>query len=1247
MTTVNLAAAYLPMDRRLSLLDGTEIPERSRGAALFADLRGFTALGEALAHALGPAQGAEELNRRISDCFVDLIAALHRYRGAVVSFSGDGLLGVFSGPPNPLARATAAAYAIQAAMAGHPDLALRVGLGAGELRRRVLGDPAYGLYDVLDGPALEAALAAMEQAPAGGIAGARSPEPAVPCPWPDRYAEDLPAEVLRPWMPGEIYRRLTEGEAGFVAELRQVVALFIQLDCPDAALPAQIARIQELLLPYEAWLNQVEVLDKGTVLVVLFGAPVAHGDEPLRAMEAGLALRAAGQTRDAGVVRLGMSLGALYTGLVGNARRLAYTAYGDEMNVAARLMQAASPGEVLINAALRRAAERRYRFSGLLDIAVKGRAEPVPAARLEGRRGMIAPAERNPLVGRRAELARLEAIREQVWAGRGHTVLLCGEAGIGKSRLAAALFAAWQERGARAALGQAQAAAQQQPYFAWQELLRNLWGLSGEATDRALLEALVAKCSSDLWARLPLLGDVLGRPLDETPLTRSLDPQLRQAGTQALVVELLRGMEGPLLLGLEDTHWLDGPSWELALAAARGLADRPVLFLLTSRPVEPLPPARSMLRGLPRYCEIVLDAFSPDEALEFARMRLRTSSLPPELADFLPARSQGNPFFLEELIHNLLEEGCIERRGEEIAVCRALEEAGLPGNIQGIVLSRIDRLDEPTRLTTKAASVIGRTFAYPVLRATHPVLAGEDNALRQQLSSLEVLDIVLVDTPLPEPVYTFQHAIIHEVAYSTLLFAQRRDLHARIARYYEQRYAGQLEPHYALLAYHYGRSGDEERQVYYCQQAGQEAARRYANAEAAAFYTEALDVLAHREKTQGPTAELLGQRATLLLLREEMWRRTGQRDAQRADIEALLALSQALGRRDLYLDACWRWASYLLLMGEYDRSAHVLHEALNLLQEGDAPRHRGMLLWALGRVADMRGYSQEAIAHFEQAVAAFRAAGDERHLPGLLNALGLARCWIGEYGQARACFEEALEVSRRIGDYRGEIQSRGNVGFVLWDCGQYEEALARYEQVLWMTRQAGDINFLGAVLNNLGDLSRYMGRYGEAIEYLEQALRVAQQMQSPSLEAECLNNLGVAFLEQGEYAPAAAHLEQALAVRESLGEAGYIVLDRSFLARALLGLGEGARALSLSREALAALQAAEIAVSWEHQVHYNHYLICRAQGLDDESRTALEQAYRVMQALAEDMAPEPRQAFLERVRVNREIAQAWLEAISR
>jgi class 3 adenylate cyclase/tetratricopeptide (TPR) repeat protein len=1241
MTVSHLASAYLPMDRRLALLDGAELPEWSPGAVLFADLKGFTNLGEKLSHRLGPEQGAEELNRQVSACFADLIAAMHRYRGAIVSFAGDGLLGVFSGLPDPLACATAAAYAVQSAMGQHPALSLRIGLGAGPLHRRVLGDPAYGLYDVVGGPALETALAAMEQALPGRIAGAIALERATPCPWPDRCEDQLPDEILRAWIPGEIYRRLTEGAAGFVAELRQVVALFMRLDCPDQDLPAHIARVQRVLLPYEAWLNQVEVLDKGTVLVVLFGAPVAHGDDPLRAMKAALAIRAAGRPEAACAMRLGLSLGPLYTGLVGNTRRLAYTAYGDEMNVAARLMQAAGPDEVLVNARLRRAAERRYRFADLPDIAVKGRAEPVSIARLEGPKGIPTAAERNPLVGRGEELAQLETLRKRVCAGQGHTVLLRGEAGIGKSRLTAALFAAWQQHGGQTVLGQAQAAAQQHPYFAWQELLRHLWRLYGDADDWARLEARVAALSPDLLARLPLLGDVLGLPFAETPLTRSLDPQLRQTGTQALIVELLRAEEGPLLLALEDTHWLDGPSWALTLAVARGLADRPTLLLLTSRPVEPPPPAWSALQGLPRYRELALEAFSPDEAIEFARMRLKVGRLPSELAAFLQARSQGNPFFIEELVHMVVEEGYVEGRGEGLVVCQPLESAGLPDNIQGIVLARMDRLDEPTRLTTKVASVIGRTFPYPVLRATHPVLAGADDLLQQQLSNLEVLDIVLTDTPVPEPVYAFQHAIIHEVAYHTLLFAQRRELHGRIAHYYEERYAGQLEPHYALLAYHYGRSGDEERHIHYCQQAGQEAARRYANAEAVAFYSEALQVLAGQEERQGPTAEILERRVELLRRREEMLRRLGRRDEQGADIETLLALAQALGRRDLYLDATQRWASCLLLLGEYDRSREVLHETLASLQEGDAPRWRGTLLWTLGRVVDMCGYSQEAVEYLEQAVVVFAEAGAEDRLPGLLNALGLARCWMSDYEQALACFGQALEISQRIGDFRAEIQSRGNIGFVLWDCGQYQEALTRYQQVLWMTRQAGDINYLGAVLNNLGDLSRYMGRYAEAIEYLQQALRVAREMQSPSLESECLNNLGQTLMEEGDFAAAAEHLERALAVRESLGEVGAMVLDRSFLARALLGLGENSRALVLSREALAAMQAAEIAVNWEHQVHYNHYLICRAQGLDDEAGQALERAYQVMRTLAEGMAPEPRRAFLEGVRVNREIAEAW------
>lgn len=1261
MPTPNLLAAYLPMDRRLALARGEELPEWSEGAVLVADLRGFTALGEELAHRLGAAQGAEELNRRVSACFADLIAAVQAFRGSIVRFSGDALLAVFSGPAEPLSQATAAAYGIQSAMRRHPALALRIGLGAGPLHRRLLGDPAYGRHDLLSGPALRSALAALEQAPAGGIGGERAAHPAEPCPWPAGSGETLGEDVLRAWIPPEVYARMEGETAGFVAELRQVIPFFVQVECAEEALAECVTRAQAVLASCEARLNEVEILDKGTVLVALFGAPVAHGDDALRAVGAALALRTAWQEMgQVTTARLGLSMGPLYAGLVGSPERLAYTVYGDEMNVAARLMEAAGPWEILASARVCRAAEGRFHFVPLPPIAVKGRSEPVSVARVEGQR-QPALVEKGPLVGRREERARLEEWAAVAWAGQSQVVVIQGEAGIGKSRLAEALLEVWIGQGGRAAVGQAQVSGQQQPYLAWGEALRRLFDLpvGMEAVPR--LQEVLAAISPELLPRLPLLGDVLGLAIPETPLTRALDARLRRASTQSLVVDLLRAQSKPLLLLLEDVHWLDAPSWSLTLAVARGMAGRPFLLALTCRPLEVRPPEMESLLALPSCRHLALGAFSPSEAAALAGARLGVEHLPEELAEFLQARGQGNPFFIEELLHALEEEGFLERRDGQVGVRRPLAQARLPEQVQGVVLARMDRLDEPSRLTLKVAAVIGRLFALSVLDGVHPILAGQEATLRRQLERLQSFDIVLSEAPDPEPAYIFKHAITHEVAYGTLLFAQRRDLHGRIARYYEARYRDNLEPHYALLAFHYERADQPPRWAYYLQRLAAQSARQYAAETAIAAYRQLLALLedwagegpaeqaAHvaamraldpawgGEGEMSPGERIRRERVRALLGLVGVLDMAGRRAEEKAALEqaqALAGTEDAL--RVLVQDAV---TAYLLVTAEYEAAIRSAREARALARQVGDRQGEALSLNQQGVALRRLGRHEEALACQREALAL--AEGLPHACAEILRCMGTVHFQMTDYTQALRCLQEALALYRQEGSYRGEIQSLGNIVLVYWDWGQYEKAMESLQQNLARARQIGSRHDESIILGNIGDLYRYMGCYEPAVECLEACIRLTEEMDDPNLRGESLNNLGLVYLELGQYGQARTYLQQALYLRESLGETSMLVLDHSFLARAYLGLGEVEQALAHTRQALALLREMGVAVNWVQQVHFNHYRVCQAAGLPEEAQEALERAYRTMLKLAEGMGEEGRQSFLENVRVNREIAAEW------
>ena len=421
-----------------------------------------------------------------------------------------------------------------------------------------------------------------------------------------------------------------------------------------------------------------------------------------------------------------------------------------------------------------------------------------------------------------------------------------------------------REHGLSGLLGSGYSLEQQTSYRAWRDIFTAYFYLNGldDPLERQFrVKFRLQEISAELTDRLPLLNDVLNLGFPETELTASLNPSLRQQGLVALLLTLLRAWteKRSLVLILEDAHWLDSLSWDLTLQAARTLteAQAPLLLVVVMRPMEgaaePASPGR--LLALTQTEQMRLDKLTTAEtlALAAARLGLASDGLPPAVAELVSQRAGGNPFFAEELVYALRDQGLIvlepdpEGAGPYRCVISGdLEKAAqtLPDTVQDMVLARIDRLPATEQLTLKVASVIGPTFAYPPLHHT----LGEyrlmsDLALDAQLKDLAALDLTTLEVPEPELTYAFKHVITREVAYETLLFGQRRQLHRTVAEWYERSHADNLAPYYSLLAHHWSKAEVTPKTIEYLEKAGNEAARMYANTEAIAYYKRALNLV--------------------------------------------------------------------------------------------------------------------------------------------------------------------------------------------------------------------------------------------------------------------------------------------------------------------------------------------------------------------------------------------------------------------
>ncbi|NJN17508.1 MAG: AAA family ATPase, partial [Oscillochloris sp.] len=799
--------------------------ERFPAAVLMADLSGFTALTEYLTRH-NPA-GAEELTRILDLYFGHLVRVVSAHGGDVVKFAGDGLLALWYGDEAPAVlaqRAVQCGLAVQMMMApdvwgvsdnGQPPPALkvRVGVGAGMVTTMYLGG-VFARWELLvTGPAvLEAGQAEAAAKPGEVLIG--------PAAWSfvsdacmgseaaggavrlDALLADIPmralvppqlqpetVDMLRAYVPKAILTRLDAGQTAWLAEQRRVTVLFVNLpdlraDTPLSHAQSQMRAIQSMLYRYEGSISRLGTDGKGPTLVAALGLPpLSHEDDPERGVRAALDIHNALRELEFSCA-IGVTTGMALCGAVGAKERREYTMMGSIVNRSARLMQAsatlAQSGRpaLLCDAATYQAARRRVPFEPLPPLRLKGVAELVDVYQpLEESRAVVAvqPAPHVPLIGRSREQETLQTALGDLLAERSNLLLLEGEAGIGKSRLLDALREAAQAAHVRVLSGAA-SPIEKTPYFAWRSIITALFDPQAPAN---LL--------GDLAPLSPLLAPILGRDLHETPITAQMTGQMRAENTRELLIRLITQFadQAPLLLILEDAHWLDISSWILL----RHILDRvsPLLVALALRPIADLPDEYQRLAYRPHVQRLQLRGLSPEEVGTLIAHRLGVLDVPEPLWRLLAERALGNPFFSEELALALRDSGLITIVDGR---CRLAPGAGdlhhvlaamrLPDTVQGLIISRIDRLSAAQQLTLKVASVIGLSFNLSDLTVIHPVERDHER-LVDQLFALQQAGLIAIEGFESELTYSFRPAAACEVAYNLMSFGQRRQLHRQLA----------------------------------------------------------------------------------------------------------------------------------------------------------------------------------------------------------------------------------------------------------------------------------------------------------------------------------------------------------------------------------------------------------------------------------------------------------------------------------
>jgi ABC-type oligopeptide transport system substrate-binding subunit/class 3 adenylate cyclase len=631
-------------------------------------------------------------------------------------------------------------------------------------------------------------------------------------------------------------------------------------------------RVGEAVYRYEGTVAQL----LGDGVLAFFGAPITHEDDPIRAVRAALDLqesigefsRELSGLVDELQMRVGINTGEVVIGGIGTDLHVEYLALGDAVNTAARLESAAEAGSILISGRCARLIGDDFALKDLGEIAVKGKSESIRAfevLEMKGipalRRGIMA--EGIPYMGRARELEKLRSCVQALCAGQGGIAALLGEAGIGKSRLLEEVRRSICEGGMtledarlppasiRWLVGRALSYGGSLSYWMITQLLLTDLGLSDGVPELRIKVALRRRLKElfgeDSRQPFVYLARLLG--LSEDAETKehilSMDAESVKRHTLSALQHYFRqgAKRQPTVLVLEDLHWAD-PSSMAVIEDLMALTDRaPLLIIMLMRIEGGHGSWRLKLIAQTdyphRYTELPLERLPEYEADELMGHLLGGGILPDRIRDLIRTRSEGNPLYLEEVAYHLVEDGLIERVDRGWQAAEAIEEAGIPETLQGVLLARIDRLGEGARRTLQMASVIGKSFLYRILEA----VSEEERELDGHLSQLQRVDLVRQKARLPELEYMFKHSLTQEAAYSSLLGERRREFHRRVGEAVESLFPERREEFLGILAHHFEAAASLEKARNYLLSAGDQARLNYANEEAIEFYRRALPVL--------------------------------------------------------------------------------------------------------------------------------------------------------------------------------------------------------------------------------------------------------------------------------------------------------------------------------------------------------------------------------------------------------------------
>ena len=938
-----------------------------------------------------------------------------------------------------------------------------------------------------------------------------------------------------------------------LGEFRNVVSVFIGFEGSQnfEEVNAFATIVLDLFNAYSGYFKEIDCGDKGSMIVGFFGAPVTYENVETRAISFALELR---QTiRDRTELefirfRIGMSYGLAFTGIVGGNERCQYSAVSNRVNLAVRIMTNAEWGEILIDDNLVKTPG--FTFLRKNSLSMKGFKNEVDFYALEGKAYSGPIGFEGEMVGRQQEFEVLFDFSSDILTRKVcGFVFVYGEAGIGKSRIVHALKKELENHCNTHTITCQSDQILRKPLNPFIYFLLNFFQQSGEMSlkqNRALFEEnfnnkiadqnipLFDTVQEELIRTKSILASQIGL-IEENSLWNRLDAKGRLENTFSALANLLilESLKKPLIVELEDGHWLDNMSGDFLKYISKTIKGFPILFLITSRYDDTGKAQPVIQEGLLDELQIEhfrmdLHALNEDNIIEYTEKKLN-GRCSEDLILLLIRSTSGNPFYLEQMLEYFLESNLLQKKD---GIWHLIDEnIQLSTSINAVLMARIDRLSDLAKETVKAAAVIGREFDVPVLSE---VMYTQDSfsphgknwevILKEQIQIAEKGQIWRA---MNEIRYIFKHSLLRETVYEMQLRTRLRELHKQIAMAIEKLYPKNIEEKYVDLAYHFERADEESKYVEYLIKSAKHAKSNFQNQLALKNYSKLIDYYTTNEDQQAiiKTSVKKGNIQEL----------TGDWEGAHTTYEYALKASELLNDELLKGISNSNMGHLHLLKGQYSKAFTFLKIALDYFEKINDLLGLSRVNGYLGSWHFRQGKYTEAKQYFWKSIFQYKEFDPSAYNAQIVSNLGLTFMNLGDYDAGIKVQLEYLAKSQEKDDKQGMATLHTNVGIVYFEKGDYNQALAHYNNGLALSRELGNKFLSSIAIGCIGSVHEQKGDLLKAMELYEEDLRLAEEMGDKQGISIAHGLIGDLLYKQGKYNEAVAHHKQNLNISNDLG----------------------------------------------------------------------------------------------------------------